>query len=205
MNRRELLQQMALIGAGTLMGSVANAALGGTPLHTAPSPAIFNSNQSKVVAQLAERIIPTTDTPGAIAAGVPAFIERMVGEWYTATERNIFNEGLAAFDVYCRQQYVRAAHACRPEQHDAALQHFEKLASEYRSPFAGNAAALMVGMTDENTPFFTKLKELTVLGYYTSEVGATQELRYDVMPMTYDGDVDFGPNDRAYSAGNIMR
>lgn len=204
MNRRELLQRMALLGAGTLTASVANALLAGVPLHTGPAAPVFSKEQSALIAQLAERIIPTTDTPGAIAAGVPAFIERMASEWYTANERKIFNEGLAAFDLYCRRQYACAGRLCEPEQLDAALRHFEALASEYHSPVAG-IAAMFGGAVDENTPFFTKFKELTVLGYYTSEVGATQELRYDPMPMRYDGDVKFGPDDRAWSAGGLVR
>ena len=52
---------------------------------------------------------------------------------------------------------------------------------------------------DQNTPFFTKLKELTVLGYFTSEVGAKQALAYNPMPMRYDGDYDFDKVGREWS------
>lgn len=203
MNRRELLQYMVALGAGTLLGSVANAALAGAPLHAAPVVKVFNATHRALVAQLAERIIPTTATPGAITAAVPAFIERMVGEWYNTAERAIFLGGLSDYEHYCREQFGKSAHQCDAAQHDAALTHFEKLASDYKSPVSGMLAAF--GGFDEGAPFFTKLKELTVLGYYTSEVGATQELRYDVMPMEYDGDVKLGADDRAWSAGGLMR
>ena len=161
MNRRTLLQIMALAVSGVL--------------HAKPTASKLDESQQKLIAELAELILPRTDTPGAIDAGVPAFIDHIVSEWYTPVERGIFVEGL---------QVVAAAD---PAQRVAALQSLEQQAAGYAAP----PGTSVFGKPDERSPFFFKLKLLTVLGYYTSQVGATTELAFNPVPGRYDGNVDF--------------
>jgi hypothetical protein len=149
-----------------------------------------------MVSQLAELIIPTTDTPGAIAAGVPTFIDQIVSTWCTLQERRIFVAGLDALDAFCQTRYARAFVGCDTRQQALALADTEQHASTYRSPYGGG----IFSDADEAAPFFYKLKQLTVLGYYTSEIGATQELRYEPVPGRYDGDVDFSALGRQWSS-----
>lgn len=203
MNRRELLTQILIVCAGSTFASVAQALLDGAPLHQPSSSSVFTPPQRALVAVLAERIIPTTDTPGAIAAGVPAFIETIVAEWYGAAERKLFLNGLAACETFCREKFSRATQDCSGEQLDQALRHFESEADVYAR--ARPAGSVFGAADDPDKPFFAKLKELTVWGYYTSEIGAQQELRYDPMPMRYDGDVDLGPEARAWSVGGLAK
>lgn len=147
-----------------------------------------------MIAQLAELIIPETDTPGARAAGVPEFISRIVTDWYTPTERRLFCEGLASLDNYCLAQHRRHFNACDPAQQTLALQVADLQSRSYRSK-----AAKSFDGNDEESPFFFKLKELTVLGFYTSQVGATTELAYNPAPGRYDGDFDFAAVGRQWS------
>jgi hypothetical protein len=161
MNRRTLLQALALAATGVL--------------HAKPAASKLDESQQRLVAELAELIIPRTETPGAIDAGVPAFIDHIVSDWYTPVERAIFVEGLATIA------------AAGPAQRTAALQSLEQQASGY-SPPPGTS---VFGKPDERSPFFFKLKLLTVLGYYTSEIGATNELSFNPVPARYDGNVDF--------------
>jgi hypothetical protein len=148
-------------------------------------------------AVLAELIIPATDTPGAIEAGVPAFIEMMVSDWYTATERSLFIEGLAALNEYCVNQYSKAFLEVGEAQQIKALEHQETLALAYQAPV--DPTAFLMPKEDEHAPFFDKLKELVVIGYYHSEVGATQELIYQPMPMGYR-DIPFVEVGRQWSS-----
>jgi hypothetical protein len=161
MDRRTLLQALALAATGVL--------------HAKPAASKLDESQQKLVAELAELIVPRTETPGALDAGVPAFIDHIVSDWYTPVERAIFVDGL------------RVVAAADPVQRVAALQSLEQQAASY-VPSPGTS---VFGKPDEHSPFFFKLKLLTVLGYYTSEVGATNELAFNPVPARYDGDVDF--------------
>jgi gluconate 2-dehydrogenase gamma chain len=195
MNRRELLKRTALLLGGTLSGSVSRAVLAGAGVRKAEKP-FFNAGQRKAVDSAAELIIPTTDTPGALAAGVPDFIEMMVSEWYTDTERELFLKGLAALDGHCRAAGAGDFARASVELQTTALQAEEEAGRTH--PGASPMAAMSKSV-DETTPFFFKLKELTVLGYYTSEVGAKQELVYNPMPMRYDGSFPFTEVGRQWS------
>jgi gluconate 2-dehydrogenase gamma chain len=195
MNRREVLARMALVTGGSLASSFAQAALRGTPLHVPPPRSAFTDEQRRMIEQLAELIIPRTETPGAIEAGVPVFIDQIVSSWYTAVERGIFLEGLASLDSFCQHNWSERFVTAAPERQTQALQHADQSARAYEQ----NPARPIRAAPDEHSPFFYKLKLLTVLGYYTSEVGATQELSYNPVPGRYDGDVDFDKVGRQWS------
>ena len=189
MQRRELMQFATLALGGIASPGLLRAAAADGLRQTSQSSSLLSADQRKLLATLCEIIIPTTTTPGAITAGVPAFIETILAEWYTDTERQIFIQGFADCDEFCSGQYQRAAADCNAEQLMAMLTAFEKAAAGYTSPgsmsiFPGSSTS-----ADEHTPFFTKLKELTVVGYFTSEVGVTQSLAYNPMPMEYKGDI----------------
>jgi hypothetical protein len=196
-NRREVLKIAAvMLGAG-LSGSLSQNVLAGLVPTSKPLGRAFTAKTRKQVEILAEMIIPKTDTPGAIEAGAPAFIEMMVSDWFNDGERNIFTAGLTALDEYCKTSFSKEFVACDEVQRTAALKYSEKIALTYQ----GIAPAVDISQkyVDPGTPFFTKLKELTVLGYFTSEVGSKQVLSYNPMPMTYDGDYDFSETGHQWS------
>jgi gluconate 2-dehydrogenase gamma chain len=142
--------------------------------------------QHELVATLAELIIPTTDTPGARTAGVHLYIDRMITRTFTCRERAAFVRGLD--DVESRA--LERGHsfvASPPEVRVEILRQLVAVAAETRTASNGDR------------PFFDVLRELTLVGYYTSEIGATQELRYMHAAGTYDGDVAFETIGRAYS------
>lgn len=183
MNRRQLLLRTVLLSGASLAGArLARAA--DTQGAMASTTSALDADQSALIAQLSETILPQTDTPGAIEAGVPTFIERVVTEWYTPTERSIFLEGLAALERECRHRFGIGFVDSTATQREQVLLHFESLAA--KAP-------------GDTKPFFSKLKQLTVLGYYTSQVGATQELRYNPVPGRYAGSVKFSDVNRQYS------
>lgn len=185
---------MLALGAG-FSGSLASKILAGEVPTRISSKAIFDDKIKRTVAVLAELIIPETDTPGAIEAGVPAFIEMMVSDWYKDGERDIFFKGLATLDQYCQSQFKTDFNDCTQDQQIAALKSMETAAKTYKN----TSMSMDNKIVDESTPFFTKIKELTVLGYYTSEAGAKQELSYNPMPMRFEGDYDFSKVGRQWS------
>ena len=198
-NRRDLLTQLALMASGSLAARLVKAGADVATLHAAPAVSALSSAQQRMVAQLVELIIPETDTPGAGKAGVHGFIDEIVTNWYLPEERQLFLTGLAELDSYCLQRYKTAFVACNAEQQTGAMLEAEQGMLSYQ---AGGANPSM-GIQDEpdiHAPFFFRLKELTVLGYYTSEVGATSELSYNPIPTRYDGDVDFETLGRQWSS-----
>ncbi|MBK6287043.1 MAG: gluconate 2-dehydrogenase subunit 3 family protein [Gammaproteobacteria bacterium] len=189
MNRRKMLLAVASAMGGAMLGSATLRVLAGEVPAAAASRALFDANTSQLVSVLAEMIIPETDTPGAIAAGTPQFIEMMVADWYTDIERGIFFDGLKQLDTFCKASLGTSFIEANAKQRIAALDEAENQAAAYVSPFPGGTVAAAISkIVDENTPFFAKLKELTVIGYYSSEVGAKLELAYNPMPMRYEGD-----------------
>jgi len=196
-NRREILKVTGMLMGAGLSGSLSQNVTAGLVPTDKPARSVFDARSSKMVAILAELIIPKTDTPGAIEAGAPAFIKMMVADWFNDGERKIFFDGLTALDDFCKAQYQKSFLTCDEAQRIAALKDAEKFAATYKS--AGPMFDFSQKYVDSNTPFFTKLKELTVLGYFTSEVGAKQALSYNPMPMRYEGDYDFEKVGREWS------
>ena len=133
----------------------------------------FDEHQRATVDALAELIMPATDTPGARAAGVPAFIDVIVGEWYHEQERAAFLRGLQDVDARSQADFQKTFVELTEPQQTAILtgMDYEARAMPRGSP----------------TLFFGRIKDLTLFGYYTSEIGMTQELGYVFMPGRYDG------------------
>lgn len=191
MYRRDLLKFSSLLLGGAVSGSVSNALAAAAPIHSGLSETIFNEGQQVSVALLSEMIIPTTDTPGAIEAGVPDFIATIVSEWYKTDERGSFFRGLKSLDEYCQAVDDSSFHNASEDLRLEALRKQEQIAREHPVTESDQA-------NTEEQPFFDQIKELVVVGYYSSEIGAKQEWRYLPMPGQYDGDYDFSQVERQW-------
>ncbi len=185
-NRRNLLKAFGITAGVTISPSCQRALESGVDLSAQPVNGSLSEEQLEVVAVLADLIIPETDTPGALAAGVPEFIHQIVIDWYTPVEQQIFLDGLGELDTIAEAHWSASFARLDTDQQSRVL-------SELEPPIEGGLAgpaAIPAGAAGE-APFFLKLKELTVLGYYTSEVAATTELDYQPVPGHYDGDARF--------------
>jgi hypothetical protein len=146
---------------------------------------VLTPQQNELVATVTELIIPATDTPGARGARVDAFIDGMMADVFTQAERDRFTAGLADLDARAQKANGVAFLKATPEQQIAIL---NAMQAEKREP------------DSKTRPFFSWLKELTLFGYYTSEIGASQELHYVHVAGRYDGDIPYvRGRDRAYS------
>jgi gluconate 2-dehydrogenase gamma chain len=181
LDRRDLLAGAAALFGTSLVAPLARAAES-APGFTA-SHVSFTPEQRALAAAISERIVPTTDTPGAVAAGVPAFMEMMLADWYEPTDRNDFMQGLGVIEGYARVHYEKAFAELKPEEQDAVL----TLAMQNR------IAALPAN-------FFEHCRQLVVLGYYTSEIGCKQERVYVPVPGRYDGKYPYAEVRRVFSS-----
>ena len=198
MNRRELLQCAAVLISGVSASRLVFALsqeqwtyLATAPDYTDRKVDYLTPAQRRIIAAMAEVIIPETETPGAIAAGVPRYIELMAADWLNAQEQAIFSAGVAAMETDIPAQYGEAFDQLDARQQLAIMQELEEQAGDSNWYQFGNVQREFIS----DAPFICQLKELTIWGFFTSEVGMTQVLRYDPMPMRFDGDTPLGPND----------
>ncbi|MEH6548685.1 MAG: gluconate 2-dehydrogenase subunit 3 family protein [Pseudomonadales bacterium] len=193
MNRREAIKSLG-IALGLSLSPALVRALSNPELSVHEKP--LDQQYAKLIEVLSELVIPTTDTPGAIAAGVPEFINGIVSNWYTPAERDIFLSGLVDLNAEAQQQYGAPYVDLTEGQQILLLEAAELAASEYQSD---DGMAMMLNLDEDLSPFFIKLKELVIVGYYTSEIGASQELNYNPMPMSYKGDIPLTDVGRAWA------
>jgi hypothetical protein len=173
MNRREVL--LLLAGTAALPDQLLAV---GRAVHKrvrAGTLRALDPHQNETVATIAELIIPKTDTPGAREAGVPAFIDVMFAEWGDDDQRKVFTAGLANVDERSRALFGKDFIACSPE-----------LQTQILTDLDAELARLRDTKADTSRNFFQGMKWLTLTGYYTSEVGATTELHYRVVPGRYE-------------------
>lgn len=173
------------VTAGAWTSASAAAALKGAGAAATPGNAGFTQPERKILTVAADAIVPVTDTPGAIAAGVPLFIDALARHWMTADELAQFRTGLAGLDASARQRYQKGFAACTPAQAADILQ-----ALRASSKYEGHTFELAARIEDPQAPFYLRLRDLVVYGYFTSEIGSTKELRYVAVPGRFDGDVD---------------
>ena len=159
-NRRALL-----LGAVVLLGGAAALTRFsrnyGAGLASGPA---MSAEKFALLEQVTEIMIPTTDTPGAIAAGVPAFIRHMLDVWASARSRTELLDVLEGIEKLAWAKFGAAFVELPPERRHLVVRAFD----EER-----------IGRLD---PAYAKFKYLVLVGYYQSQIGATQELRYELVP-----------------------
>ncbi|MEH6584102.1 MAG: gluconate 2-dehydrogenase subunit 3 family protein [Halioglobus sp.] len=204
MNRRDFLQCAAVLAAGASvfpqswsMSHEQHAFLASQPNYIDRHPlTFFDEVQRAAVSAIADQVIPATETPGAVEAGAPRFIELMVADWFNDGERTFFMAGLADLQSRAGGSFA----VLTQEAQLALLETLEDEASD--SPWfqIGNVQRVW----DDSAPFICQFKELTVLGFMLSEVGGTRFLRENTMG-AFDGDVPLATDDAAYAAEMPMR
>jgi hypothetical protein len=143
-------------------------------------PVFLTEAQGAVVAEVADLMIPRTDTPGAGDVGVPAFIDVMLKDTYPQQDQERFVAGLNALDEDAQTAHGRKFMQLVPEQRMALLQKVHDAA-------AAEERQLNLPPLQLQRPFVLMMKELTMLGYFTSKVGATQVLQYVAVPGAFHG------------------
>lgn len=138
------------------------------------TPVFFTPPEMACIRAAADRLLPRTATPGAIDAGVPQFIDLMAKEALSKRDQETFRTAIAVLEGRAVKGYGKSFVSCLPEQQDEILRVMESAA-------AGERRANLMAR-----PFFWLFKELTLLGYFTSEAVATQVLRYEPVPGRYE-------------------
>ncbi|MEO5979484.1 MAG: gluconate 2-dehydrogenase subunit 3 family protein [Chryseolinea sp.] len=179
MDRREALKRTAWIMGGTLSAPAIAGILNGCKAKQTIDwkPAFLSQDQAILVGQVVDIIIPKTDTPGAKEVGVPGFIDLMLKDVYSKEDSDRYIAGLKEFDD-----------AAKKEMGDP----FIELDATKQAEFVKKMHDAAVTAEKETKPapkrpFILTTKELTMLGFFTSEPGASQVLQYQAVPGSYKG------------------
>jgi Gluconate 2-dehydrogenase subunit 3 len=206
-----LLGGVAFIGGSGLLAAVEKA---GSPLQGTPGE--FTVPDIALLDEIAETILPETKTPGAKAAKTGAFMARMVTDCYSPAQQKVFREGMHKVDDAARKAYNVSFMAATPQQRLAVLTALDREQKEVMdareaadrnkalAPVRADRAAAAAGegaATIKEPPhYFRMMKELALLGYFTSEVGCTQALRYVESPGRFDPCIPYTPGDASWAA-----
>lgn len=199
MNRREALQRASLVLGYSITGPTLAAVLNGCKAspELTYTPTFFNEDQARAIETLAEIIIPKTDTPGAKDAGVPGFIDALVKDVYSKEQQEKFLNGLTDFNEDARKIYNHGFVDCSAQEQAAHFKkHHDKAIAEGGS---GGSTGWWNTGGGEDQPFLLKIKELTILGFFTSEPGATQVLQYNQVPGPFKGCVPLAEVGKAWA------
>jgi hypothetical protein len=182
--RRLALKQMALL-CGLSLSAQTLDVLGATVKGSMPLVTkFFTPDQLQMTGEIADLIIPSTDTPGALAVNVHGFLDSYLAECVSKEEQKQFLNGLKKINAVAEDKFHKTFLACTYKQHLQLLTAIEK--SD-------------LGFTADDKNFFRQFKSLTLFGYYTSEVGATQELAYLAVPGGYKGNFPFAKIGKAWA------
>jgi len=193
MHRREMLRMLAAGAALPALSTDMFALFRGA--HPADGYALrtLNPHQNATVVAMIDQIIPETDTPGAKGARVNEFIDVILTEWANDIERKNFLDGLAGVDKKSNELFAKDFADALPAQQLTLLRAMDEAAA-----FAAiNRPPRPPDYEDHDRQlegdFFSVFKNITLHGYYTSEIGFTQELKLQIIPGAQHGCVPRGP------------
>ena len=176
-DRKEAIKRAGLLLGGIVFAPNILGVLNGCSATPGDwTPRLFSDKQARLVTALSDVILPADDSPAASELGVPEFIETMVYEVYNEEQRQEFMDGLDRF----AGDYTASLDADFFNGNDT---------EKYDFTYYQNRLA--IEEDPESNPFILTFKELTLLGYFTSEVGASEVLRYSPVPGRFDGCIPF--------------
>lgn len=179
MNRRDILKQSTLFAGAALSTGTIAALLSGCQTETTSIKQAGNvplsTDQMTLLAEVTERIIPQTDTPGAKDAKVSDFINRALTNTFTDEEAHDFKAGLSIFDTMANEKFGKGFAGLNSKQMDETL---TAVISDFKT------------IKEGESHIWPALKGLAITGFFTSEIAAKVVLKYDPIPGEWKGCVD---------------
>lgn len=197
MERRDLLK---MIAAATGTAFVSGGAFAWNDIPAVPLSATgFDRNDVILFNDMAEVIIPKTDTPGAKEANVGEFMAVFVADCYNHAERAVFMDGIEDFKNSVMRTYNQPFELLAPEDKLDVISAMNIAANKANQQEGINYINATPGHNAPVPHFFTLFKQLTIFGFFTSEVGAKKVLRYVQVPGRYDGEYEYKEGDPSWA------
>jgi hypothetical protein len=179
MQRRELIQLIAALTGCAFVGRDALWAAADSEL-----PLPYSDADVDFLDEVADTILPATDTPGARDAAVGAFMARYSAACYPPERIALLKSGIADIDAQMQIQQGKGFRKADEQAKISLLTQIDRQAKEQ--------ARLADEKTRDDSPhYFTLMKQLTLYGFFTSEPGATRVARYRPVPGKYRGCIPY--------------
>jgi hypothetical protein len=224
MNRRQALSAVGALFGGSIIG--ANYFLSGCKPADKKASVGFSSDDITLLDDVGETIIPTTaDSAGAKSAKIGEFMRTIVNDCYTENQHKTFTEGISQLQQACQTKYKKDFISLSPDEKKEFVTALDKEAKaltgsddyKKRKLAFDSLQANWVRSEETNNDFgashlkdeypphyFTMIKQLTIWGYFTSEVGMTKALRYIETPGKFDGAYPYKKGDKAWAIGGFF-
>jgi hypothetical protein len=150
---------------------------------------VFNKNQLMLLKEICAIVIPKTETLGAAEVDTHGFIDNQLFHCHSKAEQKSAIELLTLVDTSAQQQLSKS---------------FVMLASQQKFQLLTNLDLGEHYFNQEQRADFKVLKQRICFGYYTSEVGATQELRYDPVPGGFKGSIPYKSSDPTWATSSLF-
>jgi hypothetical protein len=209
MERREAVKYISILLGGAVIG--ADAFITGCKTKTG-NPQEWSADDIAYLDEITETILPRTTTPGAKDAKVGQFMTVMVNDCYEESDQKVFREGMNKLNDLAQKTYSTSFMKLTPQQRHDLLVPLDKEAKDYQKKVddfnkqenakekeetaKGNLKYVGQHMSPH---YFFIMKQLTMLGYFTSKIGMTQALRYEPVPGRYDGCVPYKKGEKAWA------
>ncbi len=187
MQRREAVQYISLLLGGTLVG--ANVFITGCDTKPKEEEGLFSQSDIAFLDEVGDTILPATATPGAKAAQIGQFMSVMVSDCYEPANQKVFKEGIKKLDDLSKKQFDNRFVKSTPQQRKDLLIQLDKEQKDY----------MKNKKKEDPSHYFRMMKELTLLGYFTSEIGTKQARRHTPVPGRYEGCIPYKKGDKAFS------
>jgi hypothetical protein len=222
--REAVLRVSVLLGGAALIGGEAllTACTEKPKTEKTTAETLFTNDDIAFLDEVADTILPTTSTPGAKAAKTGAFMAVMVRDCYSPRDQKIFRDGLPSIDAATQKAYSTTFMKATPEQRLAVLETLDKeqkafmdardeaqrkkdeaakvLADQRKEKALGADVGAATAVTEKAPAhYFRMMKELSLLGYFTSEIGCTQAQRYVESPGRYDPCVPYTAGEKSWA------
>lgn len=185
MERRELIKIIAVLTGGTVIG--ADLFLSGCKSSDSKGETFLSEDDIHFIDEVAETIIPKTNTPGAKDAETGKFIALYVQDCYDEANKKIFKNGIVTLNEASNKKYGTTFLKIDDSKRKALLIDIDKEAKVHNES------------DKKEAHYFTLMKQLTLLGFFTSKPGATQVLRYNPVPGKYEGCIDYKKGETSWA------
>lgn len=187
MNRRDALSATAALLGGVIIGG--QVFLSGC-ISEKTETGLFSEADLAFLDEVGETILPTTEkSPGAKAAKIGAFMKTIVTDCYDAAEQAIFLAGMVKLKDLSLKEYQRPFMQLTAEEKTGLITALDLEATNYNKN----------KLETDPEHYFSMIKQLTLWGFFTSEPGATEALRFVPVPGRFEGCVDYVAGDPAWA------